>query len=369
MMDPTDPARLPGVWLLAMADRLFDNAVRAAIVHQTIADLRAEWIDATSPFGRVRARWLGTVAFWRLVCIAPFVFRRGTREASRPFWRLDMTLSARVRLVMVLFVLGLIGGWTYAAFRPPRYQAVAVIQGVPSQIPAAVEADLGVANATGIEDRLPRLTQRVLSRAKLESIIEEHNLYLKERKTDLMEEITDRMKKDIVILPLRVDAFTVSYTSTDPQAAFKVTERLASLLRDEYLLDRESTAANTAQFLEAQVVEFKTRLADLTANLSGATITRPRQLEIEVMESFYKSLLTKRAQATISSNLESQEIGQQFRVIYPPRLPERPMGPSRTQFALAGGGIGVALAALISLVLAAWRMRRSRGKRLAEATS
>ena len=48
------------------------------------------------------------------------------------------------------------------------------------------------------------------------------------------------MKKDIVILPLKADALTVSYTNSNAQAAFKVTERLASMFRDGNVLDREN---------------------------------------------------------------------------------------------------------------------------------
>ena len=72
----------------------------------------------------------------------------------------------------------------------------------------------------------------------------------------LMEDIVEQMKKDIIVNP-KGDSFTVGYRSSSPQAAFKVTERLAALFKDQNLLDRESTAEKTSQFLEAQVDEAK----------------------------------------------------------------------------------------------------------------
>ena len=73
--------------------------------------------------------------------------------------------------------------------------------------------------------------------------------------------------------------------------------------------------------------------------------------DYETLETGYTSLLQKSEQARIALNLERRQIGEQFRLIDAPRLPERPVSPDRLRLtllaALAGLGFGVGLTALI----------------------
>src|SRR5690606_39028796 len=48
-----------------------------------------------------------------------------------------------------------------------------------------------------------------------------------------------------------------------------------------------------------------------------------------ILEERYKALLAKREQARISANLEARQVGEQFNIIDPARLPERPYSPDR----------------------------------------
>ena len=63
--------------------------------------------------------------------------------------------------------------------------------------------------------------------------------------------VVERMRHDITVETVKGDAFRVSYVSGDPQAAMKVTDRLASLFIEENLRDREVLADGTNQFIEA----------------------------------------------------------------------------------------------------------------------
>jgi polysaccharide chain length determinant protein (PEP-CTERM system associated) len=57
-----------------------------------------------------------------------------------------------------------------------------------------------------------------------------------------------------------VESFSVSYQSTDPRLAMRVTERLASLFVQENLEDRENFADQTDQFLRRQLDDAKNKL-------------------------------------------------------------------------------------------------------------
>jgi polysaccharide chain length determinant protein (PEP-CTERM system associated) len=77
-----------------------------------------------------------------------------------------------------------------------------------------------------------------------------------------MEDIVEQMRDEVDIVPIRGDAFTVSFTSEDPRTAFRVTERLATLFIDESLKDREVLAQGTNQFLESTLEEARRALID-----------------------------------------------------------------------------------------------------------
>ena len=135
----------------------------------------------------------------------------------------------------------------------------ALILVVPQQVP---DSYVHSAATVRIEDRLQSINQQILSRTRLERIIQDFNLYADLRKTEIMEDIVEGMRKDISVETVKGDAFRVSFTADDPRAAMRVTERLASFFIDESLKDRELLAESTNQFLEAQLEDARSRLIE-----------------------------------------------------------------------------------------------------------
>ena len=64
---------------------------------------------------------------------------------------------------------------------------------------------------------------------------------------------------------------------------------------------------------------------------------------------FYNDLLIKRDQSSMANDLERRQQGEQFQVLDPANLPDKPSFPNKQLFAL--GGFGAGLGAAISLVL------------------
>jgi hypothetical protein len=66
--------RVPGTILLKIARLLFSEHVLSAVVQPTIADLQRE-VATADPHGlrRLRARWRGYSAFWRITLVSPFM--------------------------------------------------------------------------------------------------------------------------------------------------------------------------------------------------------------------------------------------------------------------------------------------------------
>jgi polysaccharide chain length determinant protein (PEP-CTERM system associated) len=119
-----------------------------------------------------------------------------------------------------------------------------------------------------VDERLQTISQQILSRTRLERIILDFNLYPKERKTWIMEDVVEQMRKDVLVNIARTrrgedsTSFSLAYTADTPRKAMQVTERLASLFIEENLRDRELLAEGTDQFLESQLEEARRQLLE-----------------------------------------------------------------------------------------------------------
>ena len=162
-------------------------------------------------------------------------------------------------LIVIPFVLISAGTAITAHFLPNRYRAQTSMLVVPQRVS---EAYVKATVTSKMEDRLRTISQQILSRARLEQVIQEFNLYPDYRRTTTMEDVVERMRKDIELQPVRGDAFWVAFMSDQPRTAMKVADRLASMFIEENLKDREVLAEGTDQFLEAQLDDARRRLID-----------------------------------------------------------------------------------------------------------
>jgi polysaccharide chain length determinant protein (PEP-CTERM system associated) len=160
-------------------------------------------------------------------------------------------------LLPAVLIAGGAAAWTYRL--PDTYKSDTLIMVVPQRVP---ESYVRSTVTQSITDRLQSITQQILSRTRLERIIEDLNLYPDRRKTMIMEDIVESMRNEIDIQVVRGDSFRVGFSSQDPRTAMRVAERLASLFIDESLRDREVLAEGTNQFLEAQLEEARRQLID-----------------------------------------------------------------------------------------------------------
>lgn len=158
---------------------------------------------------------------------------------------------------------------------PNRYRSETLVLIVPQQIPESYVQP--TVNAR-LEDRLASLNQQILNRTRLEQIIREFNLYPRERRTAIMEDVVDRMRtRDIGVQTTGAadrrsrssPTFRISFTGDDPRIAMRVTERLASLFIEESLRDRATLAEGTNQFLDAQLVDARNRLVEQEKRLEA----------------------------------------------------------------------------------------------------
>ncbi len=160
-------------------------------------------------------------------------------------------------VIPAILVAGAVALWTRQL--PNMYRSDALIMVVPQRVP---EEYVRSTVTQSVEDRLQSISQQILSRTRLERIIDDLGLYADQRKTSIMEDIVEGMRTDIEVQVVKGDTFRVGFRSGDPRTAMRVAERLASLFIDESLRDREVLAEGTNQFLEAQLEEARRMLID-----------------------------------------------------------------------------------------------------------
>jgi hypothetical protein len=73
--------------------------------------------------------------------------------------------------------------------------------------------------------------------------------------------------------------------------------------------------------------------------------------DYETLQTSYKTLLTKRQEAGLAANLERRNIGEQFKVLDPARVPERPFSPNRALIFAGGAGGGLLLGIVLTAFL------------------
>ena len=189
-------------------------------------------------------------------------------------------LQRRYWLVLVPFAIVAAGTAVVARLLPDLYRSDALILVVPQRVP---ESYVRPTANQRIEDRLQSIAQQIMSRTRLERIIQDFNLYPNERRTGIMEDVVEKMRQDISLQIVKGDAFRVGFSGGDPRTVMRVTDRLASLFIEENLRDSEVLAEGTNQFLDAQLEDARRRLVETEKKLEEYKAKHagelPQQLE------------------------------------------------------------------------------------------
>jgi polysaccharide chain length determinant protein (PEP-CTERM system associated) len=209
--------------------------------------------------------------------------------------------------ILVPAVLVAAATYVWTAQLPDRYRASTTILVVPQRVPQSIVRSTVTA---GVGERLQTISQQILSRTRLERIIEEFNLYQEERQTMIMEDVVGLMRlRDVKInVPTtrrrNQDAshFSVSFESSQPRTAMLVAERLASMFVQENLEDREVLADATNQFLQSQLEDARRRLVEHEAKLEAFRQRNAGQLPSQVQSNLQMLQMT---QSQIQANAEA----------------------------------------------------------------
>ncbi|MBZ5700340.1 MAG: hypothetical protein LAN84_00675 [Acidobacteriia bacterium] len=182
---------------------------------------------------------------------------------TKLYW--DIAIRRRWWLLGPLFGIGLIA-FGVALLWPPVYRSEALILVEQQKVPAKYVTPNVVSD---LDSRLQSMTQQIMSRTRLESLIKQFNLYSRERTRSTMDEIVDKMRGDIVIQAVQpgygkedqTTAFRIYYSAEDSRIAQQVNNELTSLFIEKSLEARAQQSINTTGFLQNQLEQARKDLA------------------------------------------------------------------------------------------------------------
>jgi protein tyrosine kinase modulator len=184
-------------------------------------------------------------------------------------------LRRRWILIAGFSVVGCGLGFGIAHFLPKRYtsQTLVLVQQptVPSDYVKAVVSE-------GTSERLATMQQEILSRTRLEPIIQQFGLYRDDVNRASMEGLVARLRDTITVTPIQAMAetraqglpgFTVSVTFQDARLAQQICSTVTSMFMEENLQLRQRQAEQTTQFLAKQLDDAKAKLDEQDARLAN----------------------------------------------------------------------------------------------------
>src|SRR6202521_3160876 len=188
----------------------------------------------------------------------------------------DVIIILRRRWVLITLITLAGGtlGYALSHLLPKRFTSqtlVLVQQPVvsPDLVPTLV--------SDNINQRLSAMKQQLLSRSRLEPIIQELGLYHKDISRVSMEDLVERLRRTITITPIQAMAetraqnlpgFTISVVFDDPHSAQQICAKITSMFLAENIQLRKGEVINTTEFLGKQLEEAKAKLDEQDAKLA-----------------------------------------------------------------------------------------------------
>lgn len=203
---------------------------------------------------------------------------------------LDILRRRRV-LAISVFAVALAAAASFALFLPDLYRASAIVL---VDRPVA-EGFVRPAVAGELESRLHVIKQETLSRERLTGVVTRFDLYPELRKNGAIESALDRTREDIQVEqtgPEQVSgrtktvAFKLNYTSRDRNTVADVTNAIAAFYVAQNDHIRSQEAAQTTQFLKAQLDDAKKALDKEEQTISSYNTRHvgqlPQQFELNL---------------------------------------------------------------------------------------
>lgn len=191
-------------------------------------------------------------------------------------------LQRRRWAIIIPAVLGPLVGYLITLFLTPTYTSQSLILIEQPKVP---ETFVKSVVTSDLFERLATMQEQILSRTRLQPLIERYDLYKSERRRS-MEDAVEEMRKSILVTPVEfasdiaakrkpgppgtqaVPGFSITFTAESGQLAQQVCQDLTSMFLAENLRQREERAQGTTDFISNQLAEAKRKLEEQDAKLA-----------------------------------------------------------------------------------------------------
>ena len=183
-------------------------------------------------------------------------------------------LRRRWWLVVIPTVLLPILAYVGSLWIPNRYTSKTSVLVEQQKVP---DAFVRPVVAEELNQRLATMQEQILSRTRLQPIMERFSLYKSDVGKASTEELLDRMRKALSVSAVKADfgdrtgglpGFYISFTADDPRVAQQVCAEITSMFVSENLRVREQHAQGTTEFLKGQVEAAKRNLDEQDSKLA-----------------------------------------------------------------------------------------------------
>ncbi len=178
-------------------------------------------------------------------------------------------------LVTALAIVGAAGGYGVAHFLPKRYTSQTLVLVEQPTVPGDYVKPVITQD---VNQRLATMQQQILSRTRLEPVIQQFGLFPKDIKDASMEDLVQRLRQAISVTPIRamtgtegrqLPGFNITVVFDDPHLAQQICSTITSMFMEENLKLRQQLSEQTTQFLSKQLDDAKGRLDEQDSKLAA----------------------------------------------------------------------------------------------------
>jgi polysaccharide chain length determinant protein (PEP-CTERM system associated) len=213
-------------------------------------------------------------------------------------------LRRRIWLLVIPAVVCAAGAYTVSLFLPSKWTSETVVLVEEPAVPDSIVKPI---ISGDLNQRLATMREQILSRTRLQQMIEKFGLFREDEGKRSTEELVARLRNSIEVSPVRpmaetryngLPGFTVSVVASQAQLAQQICTEITSIFMQQNILFRARRTDDTNDFISKQLQEAKAKLDEQDAKLADFQRRYMGELPDEMQTNF--SLLTG-----LSSQLES----------------------------------------------------------------
>ncbi len=184
-------------------------------------------------------------------------------------------LRRRRWLLIIPTILGAAAGYLLSLVLPSQYTSHTMVL---VEQPAVPDSYVKPVVSEDLDQRLSSMQEQILSRTRLQNLVERFGLQGKDANRVPMEELVKQLGKSITVTPMKpmagtrsqeLPGFYVDVTMKDARLAQQICTVITSMFMEQNLHLRQQQAEDTTQFLAKQLDEAKAKLDDQDAKLAA----------------------------------------------------------------------------------------------------